>query len=834
MRCLVATLVAGLFLLCSGCSTVQDTKTPTEAASAPLKLWYNTPAADWNEALPLGNGRLGVMLFGGAGQERLQLNEETVWAGEPGNNLIPALKGALPDIRRLLFEGKYQEAQDLGNRVLPRHPTEDNNYGMPYQTVGNVFLEFPGHENPTDYYRDLDIGTAVASVSYRVGDVQYRREVFASFPDDVIVVRLEADRPGSLTFNVRVETPQKTHQVQTAGQQLVLSGTSGRADNKTGQVAFQALVQPQVEGGQVVTTDSALQIQGADAATLYLSVGTNFNNYHDLTGNAAQRAADRLQAAQQTPYPAAKAAHSAYYRKFFDRVSLDLGTTDSLQKPTDERLREFATGHDPGLVSLYFQYGRYLLISSSQPGGQPANLQGIWNDQLFPPWDSKYTININTEMNYWPAEVTHLPEMHEPLFAMLKELSVTGQESATQMYGARGWAVHHNTDVWRITGPVDGAYYGLWPMGGAWLSQHLWQRYLFSGDEAFLRDVYPLLKGAATFYVDVLQEEPSHHWLVVAPSMSPENSHPHGGSMAAGTTMDNQLVFDVFSNLIQAAGILNRDATFVDTVQARLDRLPPMQIGRWGQLQEWMQDWDREDDKHRHISHLYGLYPSNQISPLRHPDLFAAAHTSLVARGDKSTGWSMGWKVNFWARLLDGNRAYRLIQDQLSPAGQGEGEHGGGTYPNLLDAHPPFQIDGNFGCTAGIAEMLVQSHDGAVQLLPALPDAWPQGTVTGLRARGGFTLDELTWSDGNVERLVVTSNLGGVLRLRTTQTLQAEEGTTLNEATGENPNPFYRTAAIKTPLVADGATTGPAPTSDTRLYEVETEKGKRYVFTRTR
>ena len=483
---------------------------------------------------------------------------------------------------------------------------------------------------------------------------------------------------------------------------------------------------------------------------------------------------------------------------------------------------------DLSLVSLYFQFGRYLLISSSRPGGQPANLQGIWNDKLSPPWDSKYTVNINTEMNYWPAEVTNLSELHEPLFSMLEDLSKTGKLSAEKMYHARGWNIHHNTDIWRISGIVDGGFYGLWPMGGAWLSQHLWQHYLFTGDKTFLTKYYPILKSAAQFYVDVLQEEPQNKWLVVAPSMSPENKYMDGVGITYGTTMDNQLVFDVFSNVINASKALDIDFKFADTLKTLRKRLPPMQIGKYNQLQEWIKDWDRPNDKHRHISHLYGLYPSAQISPFKNPELFKAAEQTLEYRGDKSTGWSMGWKVNFWARMLNGNRAYKLIKTQLTLVQ--DGTESGGTYPNLFDAHPPFQIDGNFGCTSGIAEMLIQSHDGALHLLPALPDSWKEGSVKGLKARGGFEVD-MDWSKAKLKTVKIASGLGGNLRIRTTEILLDENGKELTKASGENTNTFYQSSKIKDPLVSKESNIQPFQLPVYHIYDVETQKGKTYKFT---
>lgn len=816
-------LVAIAFILTAGIVQAQMNES--------LKLWYNKPAANWNEALPIGNGRLAAMVFGTSGCERLQLNEESVWSGEPGNNVPEGTFDSIQQIRKLLFEGKYKDAQDLSNSTFPRHAPPDNNYGMHYQPVGNLLIEFPGHDAVTNYYRDLDIQNAVASVSYTVNGIQFKREMFASFADGVIVVRLTASQAKSINCILKLNSPHKINTVQSQKNKLVLTGRTSDVANKKGKIIFDVQVQPKTEGGSVSTTDSSIIIKDANAATIYISIGTNFKNYHDITGDAAAKASGYLPAATSKDYAIAKAAHSKIYRGFFDRVTLDLGTTSQAIKTTDQRIAEFANSSDPQLVALYFQFGRYLLISSSQPGTQPANLQGKWNDKLNPPWDCKYTININTEMNYWPAEVTNLSELHQPLINMIKDLSVTGRESAAKIYHARGWNVHHNTDLWRISGPVDGGFYGMWPMGGAWLTQHLWYHYLFTGDQAFLKDVYPVLKGAATYYVDVLQEEPTHKWLVVAPSMSPENTYQSGVGISAGTTMDNQLVFDVFSNAIKAATVLNVDATFADTLKAMLKRLPPMQIGRFGQLQEWMNDWDNPNDKHRHISHLYGLFPGNQVSPYHSPQLTEAAKTSLISRGDKSTGWSMGWKVNWWARLLDGNHAYKLISDQLSPAPMDEKGQHGGTYPNLFDAHPPFQIDGNFGCTSGIAEMLVQSQDGAIQILPALPDAWPNGSVKGLVTRGGFVVN-INWKNGKVDNFTITSKLGGNCRIRLYDEVVAANGQVkLAKATGENPNPFFAIADIKEPLSVKKAINAES-LKPVYVFDFATQPGGVYTFTR--
>ncbi len=792
-----------------------------------LKLWYTKPATQWVETLPVGNGRLGAMIFGNPSNETIQLNENTIWAGQPHRNDNPEAKDALPLVRKLIFEGRYKEAQDLVNEKF----ISKNSHGMPFQTAGDLKIIFPSHENFSNYYRELNLHTAVATTVYDVNGVTYKREVFSSFPDQILIFRVTASKNASINFIASLDYPSDVEISHQGNDKLIMSGVTGDCDSIKGAVKFQVVVQAVINSGEVFIKENSLNVINADTATLYISIASSFNNFKDINDNAAIKAESYLQNALRKSFTGILKNHISDYKKYFDRVSIDLGITDAVKNPTDVRIEQFSKIDDPQLVALCFQFGRYLLISSSRPGGQPANLQGIWNHQLYPPWDSKYTLNINTEMNYWLSEPTNLSEMNEPLIQMIRELSETGRLTAKNMYGADGWVVHHNTDIWRITAPVDGAFWGMWPMGSAWLCQHLWDKYLYSGDIKFLESVYPVMKSAVEFYLSFLVEEPEYKWFVVSPSVSPENAPSlHSKvSIAAGTTMDNQLLFDLFNKTIKAAEILNVDKKFVKKINEALKRLPPMQIGKWGQLQEWIYDWDDPGDKHRHVSHLYGLFPSNQISPYRTPELFSAAKSSLIARGDESTGWSMGWKINLWARLLDGNHALKLIKDQLSPAIQPDGKHKGGTYPNLFDSHPPFQIDGNFGFTSGIVEMLVQSHDGFIFLLPALPDNWKNGLIKGVRLRGGFEIELMEWKNGKISKLILRSNLGGNCRIRSYSKLKAE-GKILYNAKGENKNPFFFIPDVKKPIISNKSSMKIIDLKETFLYDIDTKPGEKIII----
>ena len=807
---LLSVFAVGLFAGCGG-----EEQEDVSGRWQNLKIWYDQPAKEWTEALPVGNGRLGAMVFGKTGKETIQLNEETLWTGGPYDASTEGGAEALSEIQELVFNKEYMKAHKLFGRKMMGWPVEQQKY----QPLGDLLLTFPGHEKVSDYRRLLDLDEAVVRVTYRVGEVNYTREVFASPVDQVIVVHLTADKSASINFNaVLAGFRNVPHSNYDSGyfrmdplppDGLILQGKNSTYLGIEGRLTYQARAKVVTKGGKIETGVKSLTVSDADEVTILIAAATSFVDYKDVSGDPAARVNKVMENIRDKFYDRIRSDHVTEHRRLFRRVELDLGTDHNNGLPMDKRLIQFARGgNDPHLAELYYQFGRYMLISSSRPGTQAANLQGIWNKDGNPNWDSKYTTNINLEMNYWPAEVSNLSECVEPFIRLVSELVEPGSKVAKKHYGADGWVFHQNTDLWRAAAPMDGPSWGTFTVGGAWLCTHLWEHYLFGGDEQFLESVYPILKGSVEFFADFLIKHPDHDWLVTNPATSPENVPTREGNVrffdeiavfdvtpmiCAGPTMDMQILRDLFDIYIKSAEILDRDQNFRDQVFLARQKLAPMQLGQHGQLQEWLEDWDDPDDHHRHASHLWGLYPSHQISIREKPELAEAAKKSILMRGDGVTGFGISWNINLWARLLDGRHAHEAFRTLIEIQ----------TCVNLFSkCFRALQVDGLFGATAGIAEMLLQSHAGEINFLPAIPSSWSTGFFKGLRARGGFEID-LKWQDNKLITAEIHSKLGNKCRIRNHIPISVVcEGETI----------------LTTAIEQD-------------LFEFETESGKKYEVT---